>query len=89
MSSTDALLQINKLLGQLSAEDLVIVAKSAAARANSATKIALQVGDTVSFDAKSRGVKTGVLIKKNTKTFQVLVGSTTWKVSPTLLKKVA
>jgi len=89
MTTETPLLQIHKLLDQLSAEDLMFVAKSAAARANNATKITLKIGDTVSFDAKTRGVKTGTLIKKNTKTFQVLVGSTTWKVSPTLLKKVA
>jgi len=89
MTTDNPLLQIHKLLDKLSTEDLLLVAKSAAARANNSTKIALKIGDTVTFDAKSRGVKTGVLIKKNTKTFQVLVGSTTWKVSPTLLKKVA
>lgn len=89
MTTDNPLLQIHKLMDLLSAEDLVFVAKAAAARANNATKIALKVGDQVQFDAKSRGVKTGILIKKNPKTFQVLVGSTTWKVSPTLLKKVA
>ena len=89
MTSTDALLQINQLLGQLSPAELMTVAKAAQTRATAASKSSLSVGDTVSFDAKTRGVKTGTLIKKNTKTFQVLVGSTTWKVSPTLLKKAA
>lgn len=89
MSSTEALLQINKLIAGLSASELIIVAKSCQALANNKSKIEMQVGDQVYFDAKSRGIKTGVLIKKNAKTFQVLVGSTTWKVSPSLLKKVA
>ncbi len=90
MSNTDSpMLQIVKLMDKLSAEDLMFIAKTAQNRANTASKIALKIGDQVQFDAKSRGVKMGTLIKKNTKTFQVLVGSTTWKVSPTLLKKVA
>ena len=89
MSTDNPLLQIYSLLGQLDAEELMAVAKSAQQRAQNATKIALKIGDQVQFDAKSRGVKTGILIKKNPKTFQVLVGSVTWKVSPTLLKKVA
>lgn len=89
MSDTVVLAEINRLLLKLSAEDLILVAKSCQVRANAKTKIELQVGDQVSFDAKSRGVKTGVLIKKNAKTFVVLVNSTRWKVSPTLLKKVA
>ena len=87
--STSALMQINDLMNQLSAEQLQMVAKSAMTRANSKAKSDLKIGDEVMFDAKSRGVKHGILIKKNPKTFQVLVGSTTWKVSPTLLKKVA
>jgi hypothetical protein len=89
MTTDNPLLQIYKLLDQLSAEDLMVVAKSAQLRANNATKISLKIGDEVQFDAKSRGIKRGILIKKNPKTFQVLVGSVTWKVSPTLLKKVA
>jgi hypothetical protein len=76
-------------LDKLSPTDLISVAKMAQQRAQAKAKSELLLGDQVQFDAKSRGVKTGTLIKKNTKTFQVLVGSTTWKVSPTLLKKVA
>ena len=87
--TTSALMQINALLDQLSAEQLMTVAKSAQVRANSKTKTELKIGDQVMFDAKSRGIKHGILVKKNPKTFQVLVGSTTWKVSPTLLKKAA
>lgn len=76
-------------LDKLSPADLIQVAKMAQQRANSKQKSELMLGDEVTFDAKSRGIKVGILIKKNPKTFQVLVGSTTWKVSPTLLKKVA
>jgi len=89
MNTESPLLTIYKMLDKLSAEDLLTVAKSAQMKANQSIKYELKVGDQVQFDAKSRGVKTGILIKKNSKTFQVLVGSTTWKVSPTLLKKVA
>jgi hypothetical protein len=89
MTTDNPLLQIHKLMDLLSAEDLMFVAKAAQMRASNASKAALKIGDEVQFDAKSRGLKRGILIKKNPKTFQVLVGSVTWKVSPTLLKKAA
>lgn len=89
MTTDNPLLQIHKLMDLLSAEDLMFVAKAAQQRAVGASKAALKIGDEVQFDAKSRGIKRGILIKKNPKTFQVLVGSVTWKVSPTLLKKAA
>ena len=76
-------------LDKLSPSDLIQVAKMAQQRANSKAKTELSLGDEVTFDAKFRGVKLGILVKKNAKTFNVLVGSVTWKVSPTLLKKVA
>jgi hypothetical protein len=68
---------------------LMQVAQAAALRARHKSKVDLNIGDKVTFDAKTRGIKTGILVKKNAKTFQVLVGSVTWKVTPTLLKKVA
>lgn len=89
MSDISPLMQINALLDQLSADQLMMVAQSAQARAKGKTWNELKLGDQVMFDAKTRGIKRGVLIKKNSKTYQVLVGSVTWKVSPTLLKKVA
>ena len=89
MTTDNPLLQIHKLMDLLSAEDLLFVAKSAQSRAQNKAKSDLKIGDEVTFDAKSRGVKLGILVKKNAKTFNVLVGSTTWKVSPTLLKKAA
>jgi hypothetical protein len=58
-------------------------------RIDALSKSGFCVGDKVRFDAKTRGIKDGILIKKNAKTFQVLVGSVTWKVSPALLRKVA
>ena len=89
MTTDNPLLQIHKLMDLLSAEDLLFVAKAAQMRAQNKAKSDLKIGDEVQFDAKSRGLKRGILIKKNPKTFQVLVGSVTWKVSPTLLKKAA
>jgi hypothetical protein len=85
----DAMMQIDALLGKLSADQLLMVARSAQTRAQAKVKVSFQIGDEVQFDAKSRGMKRGILIKKNPKTFQVLVGSVTWKVSPTLLRKAA
>lgn len=89
MTNISPLMQIENLMNQLSAEDLLTLAKSAQYRAQNKVKTELKLGDEVMFDARSRGIKVGILVKKNAKTFNVLVGSTTWKVSPTLLKKAA
>ena len=58
--------------------------------ARTATR-SLMVGDTVSFDAKTRGVITGQVIKINTKTVQVRCNRTQglWKVTASVLKQVA
>ena len=94
MTNTEILYKINTLLDNLSAEDLTTVAKSAMIRARTMVNIDLKIGDEVQFDAKTRGVKTGFLIKKNTKTSKVLVEDktgrrVTWTVTSTLLKKVS
>jgi len=51
----------------------------------------LMVGDTVSFDAKTRGVITGTVTKINTKTVQVRCNRTQglWKVTASILKQIA
>ena len=58
--------------------------------ARTATR-SLMVGDTVSFDAKTRGVITGTVTKINTKTVQVRCNRTQglWKVTASVLKQVA
>lgn len=58
--------------------------------ARTATR-SLRVGDTVSFDAKTRGVITGQVTKINTKTVQVRCNRTQglWKVTASVLKQVA
>lgn len=94
MTNTEILYKINTLLDNLSAEDLTTVAKSAMIRARTMVNIDLKIGDEVQFDAKTRGVKTGILIKKNPKTSKVLVEDktgrrVTWTVTSTLLKKVS
>ena len=55
------------------------------------TARALTVGDTVSFDARTRGVITGTVTKINTKTVQVRCNRTQgmWKVTASMLKQVA
>ena len=65
MTNTEILYKINTLLDNPSAEDLTTVAKSAMIRARTMVNIDLKIGDEVQFDAKTRGVKTGILIKKN------------------------
>ena len=51
----------------------------------------LMVGDTVSFDAKTRGVITGAVTKVNRKTVQVRCNRTQglWKVTASMLTQVA
>ena len=51
----------------------------------------LMVGDTVSFDAKTRGIITGHVTKINSKTVQVRCNRTQglWKVTASMLKQVA
>jgi uncharacterized protein YkvS len=49
----------------------------------------LSIGDTVRFDAKTRGIIQGVITKINTKTIVVDAGAMTWKVTPSLVEKVA
>ena len=73
----------------LSMEDLVAVIRWGQIRLQAMAKVAFKVGDRVEFDAKSRGHQSGVLIKKNAKTCKVLVGNTTWTVTPHLLRKAA
>lgn len=89
LTNTEILYKINNLLVELDAQDLMIVAQSASIRARTLANVELKIGDQVQFDAKTRGLKVGTLIKKNRKTSKVLVGHTTWTVTSTLLKKVA
>lgn len=52
----------------------------------------LSVGDIVQFDAKTRGIIVGEILKINQKSVKVKQQGglgTTWKVYPSLLKKVA
>jgi preprotein translocase subunit YajC len=58
--------------------------------ARTATR-SLMVGDTVTFDAKTRGIITGQVIKINTKTVQVRCNRTQglWKVTASALKQIA
>ena len=58
--------------------------------ARSATR-SLMVGDTVTFDAKTRGVITGKVLKINIKTVQVRCDRTQglWKVTASALTQVA
>jgi hypothetical protein len=58
--------------------------------ARTATR-SLMVGDTVSFDAKTRGIITGTVEKINIKTVQVRCNRTQglWKVTASMLKQIA
>jgi hypothetical protein len=56
------------------------------------TASSLNVGDVVEFDAKTRGVIVGEILKINQKSVQVKQRGgrgAIWKVYPSLLKKVA
>jgi hypothetical protein len=88
-ASAETLMQLNKLISSLTREDLAMVSESIYNRLQIMNQSAFKIGDKVKFDAKTRGIKEGVVIRKSKKTIQVLVGATTWKVSPSLLRKVA
>ena len=47
-----------------------------------------KIGDKVSFDVKTRGIKTGIITKINNKSIKVNCDGAMWNVSPTFLKKV-
>jgi hypothetical protein len=52
------------------------------------SRTGIRVGDTVQFDARTRGIQTGKVIKINPTRTKVQVGMMTWNVSPELLTKV-
>lgn len=49
--------------------------------------ISYRVGDKVSFISRSGETVTGTVLKINQKTISLKSGYTTWKVSPSLLRK--
>lgn len=90
MADTETLMKINNLLSALDYEDLLMVAQSASIRARKVAKNELKIGDKVQFNAKTRGMKTGTLIKKNELSAKVLVDNVIWTIKPiSMLKKVA
>lgn len=65
-----------------------VVAKLKANRSikNAQAAAQFKTGDSVMFDARSRGIIRGTIVKFNPKTVVVRAGYTDWKVSPSLLQ---
>ena len=76
------------LVHQLDRDSVERVLEAARMRRDYLSKTSLRVGDTVRFDAKSRGIQTGQVIKINPTRVKVQAGNITWNVSPQLLKRV-
>lgn len=69
--------------------DLVFLVKARRKQLTTAAKRHFRVGQRVRFDAKHRGMVTGIIIKMNPKTIRVLTDTGgLWRVSPTYLKAV-
>lgn len=76
-------------LAAVSHEDALMMFKEAVARRAAVATMSLKFGDKVSFDARSKGVKVGEVIKINRKSAKVRVGNVEWRVTASLLQKVA
>lgn len=84
MQLNDIILSIHQL--DRAAVDQVY--EAARMRRDWLSRTGIRVGDTVRFDAKTRGVQTGKVIKINPTRVKVQCGMTTWNVSPQLLTRV-
>lgn len=76
------------LVHQMDRDSVEQVLNAARMRRDYLVKTGLRVGDTVRFDAKSRGIQTGRVIKINPTRVKVQAGTVMWNVSPQLLTKV-
>ena len=84
MQVKDILLMVH----QMDRDSVEQVLNAARMRRDYLVKTGLRVGDTVRFDAKSRGIQTGRVIKINPTRVKVQAGTVMWNVSPQLLTKV-
>ena len=84
MQVKDILLMVH----QMDRDSVEQVLNAARMRRDYLVKTSLRVGDTVRFDAKSRGIQTGRVIKINPTRVKVQAGTVMWNVSPQLLTKV-
>jgi hypothetical protein len=84
MNTQDIILTIH----QMDRDAVERVLEAARMRRDYLTKVSLRVGDMVQFDANSRGIQRGKIVKINPKRVKVQCGTVTWNVTPNLLKKV-
>ena len=64
------------------------VLDAARMRVDYTSRAGMRVGSTVKFDAGTRGIIQGEVIKINTKRTKVKAGAMTWNVSHSLLEEV-
>jgi len=76
--------QFKTLLSQMDNEEMkqaLPIFKRAMKRASSDTASNFRIGDKVKFDAKTRGIIRGIVVKRNQRTAKVQTeGGTTWTV---------
>jgi preprotein translocase subunit YajC len=84
--------ELKLFISTASAEELNEIARMMNIRRSHLQEIAganLRVGDTVTFDAKTRGIVTGKVTKINKKTVKVkATNGVLWTVTPSLLEQV-
>jgi hypothetical protein len=76
------------LVHQMDRDSVEQVLNAAGMRRDYLVKTSLRVGDTVRFNAKSRGIHFGQVIKINPTRVKVQAGTVVWNVSPQLLTKI-
>ncbi len=79
---------IRDIFNIASIEDLRDIGLAISQRRNeleSRNALNFKIGDSVSFNAKRRGVQVGTIVKINRKTIAVKVGNIVWRVTPSFL----
>lgn len=93
MINSKDIIALRKILANIESSDdynkVVNEIKVAGRNMQRSIKQAFSVGDTVQFSGKRGNTERGEIIKINPKTIVVKTDFITWKVSPSLLKKVS
>jgi hypothetical protein len=85
----NALAAIGTITSSAELDELFRAVKDQRRKLDGRASLSLLIGDKVSFDAKTRGIIKGTVVKVNHKTVSVLAdGGMRWKVSASLLKRL-
>lgn len=93
MITSKDIVALRKILANIEGSDdynqIVAEVKAASRNMQRTIKQSFSIGDMVQFAGKRGNVERGEIIKINPKTIVVKTDFVTWKVSPSLLKKVS